>query len=64
MVRKSKSPRSNFYSGALTPDQEELVKFYALVITVYYLCEDMEVRKKRVQKYTRKVEVLLGFLGL
>jgi hypothetical protein len=49
--------------GALTSQQEELVKFYALVITVYYLCEDMEVRKKRIPKYTRKAEVLLGWMS-
>eukprot|EP01127_Copromyxa_protea_P019722 TRINITY_DN6467_c0_g1_i1.p1 TRINITY_DN6467_c0_g1~~TRINITY_DN6467_c0_g1_i1.p1 ORF type:complete len:334 (-),score=53.09 TRINITY_DN6467_c0_g1_i1:75-1076(-) len=49
--------------GPLTPHQEELVKFYALVVTVYYLCEDMEVRKKRIPKYTRKAEVLLSWMN-
>jgi len=49
--------------GALTAQEEELVKFYALVLSVFYLCEDNEVRVKRIELYTAKVKALLAMMN-
>jgi len=50
--------------GALDPTQEEMVKFYSLVLIVYYLVEDLEIRQKRIRLYTAKAKAVLAALTI